>query len=456
MPLPSSILKGLTALWLTLAIASSLLASWRQAWEVGGALLAAVLLADLMLALQRGCPIEVERDCAKSWPVGVAQEIVLRLSRTSRAGRLRGALFDHVPAGVWYENLPGRFELGASEERVSYKAVATTRGELYFGDIELRLESPLRLWNWAHLLADDRDKRQSVRVYPDFARIARYALLATDHRLSQIGLLLRRRRGEGLEFHQLREYRQGDALRQIDWKATSRHRKLISREYEDERNQQIVFLLDCGQRMATRERGGEPSPAADALRAAPELSHFDHALNAMLLLSYVALRQGDGVGFETIAHPRPRHVAVRRSLGAMNHLMESVYDLEPSALIPDFQEIGSEVARRVRKRSLIVILSNLRDEDDETLEPALARMARQHVVLLASLREPGLTRALEQPVRKFDDALLYAAASEYNYARQRTSLRLRARGVDCIEVAPAGLPMLLVNRYWQVKRSGVL
>ena len=94
-------------------------------------------------------------------------------------------------------------------------------------------------------------------------------------------MLQRRRRGEGLEFHQLREYREGDSQRQIDWKATSRSGQLISREYQDERDQQIMLLIDCGRRMRAQD---------------DELSHFDHVLNAALLLAYVGLRQGDAVG----------------------------------------------------------------------------------------------------------------------------------------------------------------
>ena len=96
-----------------------------------------------------------------------------------------------------------------------------------------------------------------------------------------VGAHLRRRRGEGTEFQQLREYRLGDSLRQIDWKATQRARKLISRDYQDERNQQVMLLVDTGRRMLARDDG---------------LSHFDHVLNAALLVAYIALRQGDVVG----------------------------------------------------------------------------------------------------------------------------------------------------------------
>ena len=150
-----------------------------------------------------------------------------------------------------------------------------------FGPIELRVRSPLGLAARAR-----RGRRSDAPRVSELRGDHEYALLATDHRLSQIGVLQRQRRGEGLDFHQLREYREGDTQRQIDWKATSRAGKLISREYQDERDQNIVFLVDCGRRVGAHDGA---------------LSHFDHVLNAVLLLAYVSLRQGDAAGFLTMS-----------------------------------------------------------------------------------------------------------------------------------------------------------
>lgn len=133
---------------------------------------------------------------------------------------------------------------------------------------------------------------------PDFARLYGAELMAVDHWLNQIGVRGGQRRGLGLEFHQLREFRDGDTLRQIDWKATARKRTPIAREYQDERDQQILFLLDCGRRMRSQDG---------------DLSHFDHALNASLLLAYVALRQGDAVGAMTFAGDDRRHLPRARA-----------------------------------------------------------------------------------------------------------------------------------------------
>jgi uncharacterized protein (DUF58 family) len=147
-------------------------------------------------------------------------------------------------------------------------------------------------------------------VYPNVRAVSRYELLAAANRAGELGIRRRRQRGEGLEFHQLREYRQGDSLRQIDWKATARLRRAVSREYEEERDQQIVFLLDCGRKMHARDGA---------------LSHFDHALDALLLLAHVALRQGDAVGLLTFGGAQ-RWMARRKGAAQLDRVMNSVYD----------------------------------------------------------------------------------------------------------------------------------
>lgn len=435
MLLPNRVLLIALAAWLGLAVLSVVWPSWLPAWQIAGALLLSVALADAWLALSRRNPVRVQREIKDAWPVGITQTVRLRLACPERGAA--GWVFDRHPEAFSAEGLPLFFRLEPGYwAKLGYTAQPLERGEHAFGPIELRLISPLRLWLTQYRVGGE----ETVRVYPDFAKITRYSLLATDNRLSQMGVLRRQRRGEGMDFHQLREYCPDDALRQIDWKATARRRKPIAREYQDERDQSIVFLLDCGQRMRTKD---------DAL------SHFDHTLNALLLLSYVGLRQGDGVGLSTFAQAEPRFFAPRKSLTTVQRLLNAVYDLQPSLQTPDYLTASQALSERLSKRSLIVLLTNLRDEDEATLVPALGLLRRRHLVLLANLRETSLDAVLGAPVIDLDGALAYAAALDYRRERRRQLAALRAQGVTVLDVAPAELPVALVNRYWDMKRSGV-
>lgn len=433
--IPHSPLLWAAWAWLALGLMAVVWAEMLPVWQGAGALLASAALLDAVLARRRGNPLGFERDIRPAWPVGQQQNVHLRLSSSGRA--VAGWIHDRHPDDFTAQGLPAAFRLDAGQwVRLTYRLLPDRRGIHHFGAAEVRLVSPLGFWLTRHALGEG----QAVRVYPDFAKVAQYALFAIDNRLSQIGLLRRRRRGEGLDFHQLREYRGDDSPRQIDWKATSRMGKLISRDYQDERDQQIVFMLDCGQRMRAQD---------DAL------AHFDHTLNAMLLLAYVALRQGDAVGLSTFAHDSPRFFAPRKSLDTVQRLLNTVFDLQPSLRTPDYQMAGQHLAGRLTRRSLIVLLTNLRDEDDATLAPALGLLRRRHLVLVANLRETGLDRIMAEPVRDFDAALTYASATDYLKARERQIRMLQAAGAKVLDAAPPQLPMALVNRYWELKRSGV-
>lgn len=403
-------------------------------WQGGGLLLLALAAADALMARWVGNPLTAEREVQHALPLGGWHEVRLKLASPRRAAS--GWLYDRHPAGFQAQNLPLRFRLAAGQwAKPAYRLRVTQRGPQDFGVAELRLESPLRLWLARH----DAAAPEQVRVYPDFAKVTQYALLATDNRLSQLGLLQRRRRGQGLEFHQLRDYREDDSPRQIDWKASARLRRLIAREYQDERDQQIVFLLDCGRRMRAQD---------------DELSHFDHTLNALLLLAYVALRQGDAVGVATFAHAAPRFLAPRKSVATVSDILNGVYDLQPSLKPPDYLDASRRLAQRLTKRSLVLVLTNLRDEDDDALRPALKFLRERHMVTLASLREAVLDSLCKSPVGDLDAALTYAAAMDYRRARERQLAVLRKSGISVLDVTPVQLPITLVNHYWTLKRAG--
>jgi uncharacterized protein (DUF58 family) len=307
---------------------------------------------------------------------------------------------------------------------------------MYFGTVQTLLDSRYRLWQRTLKLAEP----MTVKVYPDFATLAQYALLATDHRITAMGIHKRRRRGEGQDFHQLREYRVGDTLRQIDWKATARTRKLIAKEYQEERDQSVVFLIDGSRRMRTRDG---------------PLSHFDHALNAMILLAYVALHQGDAVGVQSFGGDL-RWLAPKKGNGFLNTLIRTVYDLQPTLQPADYTHAASLLMTRQRKRALLVLLTNLRDEDSDELSAAIGLLKQRHVVLLASLREHVLDDLLNKPVETLPQARLYGATCHYLAARERCREKLYKQGSLILDVPPQELPIAVVNRYWDIKRSGRL
>ena len=432
---PSRPFLWLLAALLAGGIAAAFVPEIKLAWAFAATVLAVGALGDGLYAVSAP-RLSARRVVPASLALGAWHPVRLRLANGERRA-LTLVLYDHHPAYFETRGLPRAVTLPAGGwSEVEYEARPVRRGEFRFEAMEVRVRSPLALWVRSARVGD----ASVTRVYPNFAAITKYALLATDNRLSQIGILQRRRRGEGLDFHQLREWREGDSLRSVDWKATSRTMKLVSREYQDERDQQIVFLIDCGRRLAAQD---------------DDLSHFDHLLNSALLLSYVALRQGDAVGFLTFGGVE-RFMAPRKSAATVSLILHQLYDLQPTLAASDYTAAAQALSQRIRKRALVVVLSNLRDEDDDTLAPALALLSQRHLVMFASLREHLLARALDARVDSFDRALTHASAAQYLRARELAFRRLGASGAVCLDVEPQRLAVALVNRYQALKRAGRL
>ncbi len=441
--IPAKRLLWLFAAWLVFALAASVLTTIvpgiADAWLIVSGVTLLIVLADALAGFFSRLEPIVERKVAANLPVGVWRDVTLRFAHPKTAGnRLSFFAFDGCPAQCDIEKLPIELNLSPGSFAITkYRFRPNVRGDLTFGRVSLRIKSPFGFWEVAREVGE----ATGVRSFPNFAEITRYALLAVDNRLSQMGVLRRRRRGEGLDFLQLREYRQGDSMRQIDWKATARMRKLISREYQDERDQQIVFLVDCGRRMSAKDG---------------ELSHFDHTLNAVLLLTYVALREGDSAGMMTFGTDQARFVAPRKSGETVNRFLNALYGLQPTMKTPDYYQAALDLSLRLKKRSLVVIISNLRDEDGEGLMPALALLRRRHLVMFANLKEAVIEETLRAPVTDTNDALTYAAAASYVQDREALTKRMHAHGTKLVDVEPQGLAIALVNRYLDLKQGGSL
>jgi uncharacterized protein (DUF58 family) len=430
---PAPVFIGLLVLWGLSGFAVLFAGAPMLAWLLAGVGLALLAVLDGLLLRRRQTP-QVSREIPEALPLGIERDVTLRVESMSRQ---RVDLFDLHP-GAWpAQGLPQRLKLApATASTFSYRLRPTARGDATFAGVQLRLASPLRLWRQSRIAGEP----QWVRVYPNFAPLTKFALFSAEQASRLVGAHLKRRRGEGTDFNQMREYRVGDSLRQIDWKATSRSRKLISREYQDEKNQQLVMMVDTGRRMMAQEG---------------ELAHFDHVLNATLVVSYLALRQGDAVGLFA-SGGESRWVAPKRGMASIDTLLRASYSLQPQPVATDYLAAATELSVRQRKRSLVMIVTNVRDEDIEDLLAAVQLLKKRHLVCVASLRERALDLAMDDEVHDLPGAIRAAALARYLEQRTAAHEALRSHRVMVLDVTSDELPAALVERYLAVKRQGLL
>jgi uncharacterized protein (DUF58 family) len=407
--------------WVVVALMVAVWPPLLPAWALLGAVGAGILWHDRKRVLELA-DLDIERQVPVSLPIGVWTRVQLDVhNHGDRSLRVR--VSDHPPKESEVREIPQRLELGAGRgARIEYGVLPLRRGDTRFDRAEVWCESRWGLWERKLLLGSP----STVRVLPNFRPVARYALLAVDQRLDEMGIRVRRRRGEGLEFDQLRDYRAGDSARQIDWKATCRRQKLISREYQEEKDQRLVLLIDCGRRMRAQDG---------------PINHFDQVLNAALLLTYAAVQKGDAVGLATFGGPS-RWVPPLKGRHATSAVLRAVYDLETTDETPDFLNAAVQLSTRLRRRALVIIVSNLRDEDADDLVPAVRTLARRHLVLLASLKEAALREVVENPPSDLQEAVLLASVHGYEQARRAAHDRVAGRGVcqGSLEMSPRSAP----------------
>ncbi len=351
---------------------------------------------------------------------------------------LRIEIMEGLPPGVDVEGLPLTLTLepGAALE-LRYQLVPRRRGDVEFAPLWLRVTSPWRLWQWRLR----RGEPMRCRVFPSFSALSHFATIGLERELGEIGVHQLQRRGQGMEFRQLREFRAGDALRQIDWKATSRYRKPVSRDYQEERDQSLIFLLDCGRRLHSHDG---------------QLSHFDRALNALLLTAQLALRQGDAVGLLTFASGdgNERWLAPRKGGAEVHTLLRHLYDLHSSTSTSDYLVAAQRLLERCSKRALVVLLSDVREEDAEDLGAAVRLLRSRHRVVVACLRDPLLDQLRDAPIRTADEALLWLGNEHYRSGRHALLRRLRDSAVHIVDAEPGELHTALVAQYLQIRRAG--
>jgi uncharacterized protein (DUF58 family) len=412
---------------------------------VGGLALLLGACADYVISRRawQNASARMTRRLPSAFAIGVRGSISLAVDIEGENG-WHAQLHDHVDPSLISAGLPTRVALLAGKRvEVSYTVIPTRRGEVTFSPADLRLRSR---WGLCEML-ERLGEQERRRVYPDFAQIARYAWLAGDRRLQEIGIKTYQQRGEGTDFKQLSEYRYGDPVRHIDWKATQRLGKPIIREFQDERDQCIMLLLDCGRRMRADDRQNGLGTA-----------HFDQVLNAVMLLSYVALQQGDAVGALTFGTPADaaRSFPPRKGAHALNALMGELYGVQPTPTHSDYVAAAQDLLRRYGKRALVIVITNFRDEDSSELGHALRLLRSRHLVLLASLRERVVGELISLPLVSGEAALDVASAHLYEQSRRDAFNRLAARDALMVDAEPERLGVELVNRYHAVKRAGMI
>jgi uncharacterized protein (DUF58 family) len=423
-------LLGVLGLWLP----------WSTTAMLGAdAVLLALVWFDALRAVRPGpAGLTVVREGPAAFSVGRAGEVSYRwVNHSGRPARLR--VREVRPELLGGVQPARRLSVGARSETREVRAVRPRRrgrerggafavdtgGPLGLGVRRARLELP---WDTV--------------VYPPLVSVRLRASVSQAQRRREQGITPVRQLGEGRLFESLREWVAGDDLRHIDWKATAKRGKVITREYEAERRQQVLLVLDTG-RLLTAEIGG--------------LSRLDYVVRAALELAYTAVQHDDNVGVMAFADGVQHFVAPQRGRLGLKRVLDVLAVLEPTLVEPDYPGAFRYLAARNRKRALTVLFTDVIDRSaSDALVANVATLRPRHLPLAVTLRNPELddVAALRPPTTH--DAFRKAAAEELLRAREDALGHLRRAGVLVLDVPPARAAQAVVASYLELKRRGRL
>jgi len=430
---------GLTIWWLMVSglclMASPLVP---QLFQVGLGLdgvLAVLLITDFLL-LRQTRAVHATRDHEEILSLGAANLVTITVENPTVIP-VRIALRDLPPDQCESETSATRGKVkGYGQLKFAYHLTPLQRGECHFGPLTARFKTPLGLWVAQRVLVQD----DTVKVYPNIQQTKQQQLLSRRLRARQMGLRAMRLRGRGTEFESLRDYLPDDELRRVDWKASARRGSMVTREYDIERSQQIMLVLDMGRPMASH---------------LDYMTKLDHAINASVLLTYVSAQSNDRVGLMAFADEVITYMAPGKGGGQLPLVLDQLYPLQPRQVESDYRGAFTFLANRLRKRSFIVIFTDLIDPDSSRrLMDNLALLHPQHLVLCVALSDFELKEILSGAPADVTGLYQQAVATAVLEDRQLALAVLHRRGIITLDAAPSDLSVAVVNRYLAIKREG--
>lgn len=321
-----------------------------------------------------------------------------------------------------------------SAVKLRYSLEPPKRGDYRFGNINCRYRSR---WGFFRRQCQGSGEHSEIRVYPNILEIRKYQLLTQQGHLLEAGLKVSKIAGLGTDFESLRDYQVDDEYRRINWGATARRGRITSNQYEVDKSQNILLVLDAGRLMSGEVAG---------------LTKLDYAVNASLLLGYVGASRDDKVGIAAFAEQVKLYIPPQKGKAQLRKILAGLYNLHAEVVESDYRAVCQYIRFKNRKRSLICIFTDLIDEDaSNELLSYVSILAKNHLVMCITLLDSRLVgQAKEIPA---DSASVYekGIALAVLKNRERAISRLKNKGVIVVSVPPEELSVAVINKYLEIK-----
>lgn len=319
-----------------------------------------------------------------------------------------------------------------------YKLTPKERGEYSFGSLNVYGISPIGLVSRRFSFQKD----AMLPSYPSFVHLRKYELMALQNEFLLGGMKKIRRLGHTMEFEQIKEYVQGDDIRTINWKATSKQNKLMVNQYQDEKSQRIYMLIDKGRTMQMPFNG---------------LSLLDYSINASMALSHIILKKGDRAGMMTFSKKTENRVPADSKSGHLKKISEALYNIQTNFYESDFGRLYQDIKTTITQRSLILLFTNF-----ETLDALHRQMkylrgiAKNHLLVVIFFKNSELQNIIHSNPENIQEVYDEIIAEKFEFEKKLIMQELRKYGIYSLYTLPENLSIEAINKYLEIKARGIL
>ena len=319
-----------------------------------------------------------------------------------------------------------------------YILIPKERGEYVFGGLNIYAKSPIGLVSRKFVF----QKEASLPSYPSFVHLRKYELMALQNEFLLGGIKKIRKLGHTMEFEQIRDYVQGDDIRSINWKATSKANKLMVNQYQDERSQRIYMLIDKGRTMQMPFKG---------------LSLLDYSINAVMALSHIILKKSDRAGMMTFSQRTENKVQADQKSGQLKKISEALYNIKTNFYESDFSRLYQDVKTTISQRSLVLLFTNFETLDADNRQMKYLRgIARNHLLVVIFFKNSELNDLMNKKPENIQEVYDEIIAEKLEFEKKLIIQELRKYGIFTIYTLPENLNIEVINKYLEIKARGIL
>ncbi|MDR1517425.1 MAG: DUF58 domain-containing protein, partial [Dysgonamonadaceae bacterium] len=382
--------------------------------------------------------IEATRDLPEMLSNGDDNPVLIRIKNNYRIA-ISLQLIDEIPfqyqkRDFLVESRTERF----SEKEYRYVLRPVKRGEYLFGKLNVYAASPIGLAMRRYVFSD----HASVAAYPSFIQMKKYDLMAFSHNPFEYGLKKIRRIGHTMEFEQIKEYVQGDDMRTINWKATSKKAQLMVNQYQEEKSQPVYMMIDKGRSMEMPFAG---------------MSLLDYAVNSTLALANIVIKRHDKAGALTFSKKMEDRVPADRKAGQMKKIMDTLYRIDTNFHESDFNRLYAELKQTITQRSLLLLYTNFETMDALKRQlPYLKAIAKNHLLIVVFFKNTELDRLIDKKAESVNEIYDKIIAEKFAFEKRLIVQELMRYGIQSVLTEPEKLTIDSINKYLEVKAKGMI